>query len=255
MKPVGSASVTWLGHSTALVGFEGARLLVDPFGRRRCRSIGGYHAVLITHAHHDHLNRWTLSTLDKSADLYVPRGAGRYVDDLGFSSLTEVEPGDSLSPGGVDVAAVPTRHGPGRWRESDGTACVGYVMQRDGIAVHHAGDIDMTTSLEVFERIGREFALDATLLPIGGWLPVSYYRKRQDSFDRGVHIDPDTALEIGLVLGARIMIPIHWGTLHLSLGRSRAARRRLARIAEERNASDLVHFLDHGETLTLHPPR
>ena len=90
---VKSASLTWIGHATALVEFDGEKLLIDPFGRRRCGEVGGYRAVLVTHAHTDHLNRWTLSTLDRSAELIVPRGALRFVEDLGFAQVTEVEPG------------------------------------------------------------------------------------------------------------------------------------------------------------------
>jgi len=254
MEVVKSAAVTWIGHATAVVEFDGEKLLVDPFGRRRCRAIEGYRAVLITHAHTDHLNRWTLSTLDRSANLIVPRGAIRFVSDLGFADVAEVEPGSNLSLGGISVSAVPTRHDPGRWSKDDDTACTGYVFQKHGITVHHSGDVDMS-AYDVFEEIGNQFSIDVTMLPIGGWLPVWYYRRRQQSLDRGVHIDPDTALHIAGLLGARTMIPIHWGTLHARLGRPSAPLRRLLAVAEQRDSSDLVHVLGHGETLELHPPK
>ncbi len=254
MEEVKSVAVTWVGHATALVDFAGVRLLVDPFGRRRCRAVEGYHAVLITHAHTDHLNRWTLSTLDRRARLIVPRGALRFVDDLGFADVVEVEPGDRLDLQGIAVSAVPTRHDPGRWSKNGGSTCTGYVFQRDGATVHHSGDIDMSV-YDVFEEIGRQFSIDVTMLPIGGWLPVWYYRRRQRALDRGVHIDPDTALEIAELLGARIMIPIHWGTLHTRLGRPSAPLRRLLEVAAQRDSSELVHVLGHGESLELHPPK
>jgi len=212
--------------------------------------VNGYGAILITHGHVDHLNRWTLSTLDRSARIVVPKGAAGLVDDLGFAAVHEVEPGDQLAVGRLDIAAVATRHDPGRWRKGDGPTCAGFVISRNGVAVHHAGDIDMS-DFSVFDDIGRTYQVDATLLPIGGLLPVWYYRWRRQAIDRGVHIDPDTALGIAQRIGARAMVPVHWGTVHLRLGPPGAPRRRLEKVAAAEGASGLVRILGHGEALSL----
>jgi len=248
---VDSAVITWIGHASALIELGDQGVLVDPLGRRRCRRVEGrYQTILVTHAHVDHLNRWTLSRLDKAAHLMVPRGARHLVDRLGFSRVTEVEPGAQLSVGSLDIVGVPTRHDPGRWRRGDGPSCTGYLVSRAGVTVHHAGDVDMST-YEVFEEIGRVHKIDATLLPIGGMLPVWYYRMRRRALDRGIHIDPDTALHIAERLGARTMVPVHWGTVHLRLGLPSAPRRRLAKLAATGTSTDLVRILGHGESLPL----
>ena len=249
-KMVSAANVTWIGHASALVELGQERVLIDPLGRRRCRELPAYRAILITHAHIDHLNRWTLDKLDRSAALYVPKGAAHLVADLGFASVTEVEPGDQLSVGALDVAGVPTRHDEGRWRKGDGPGCTGYVIGGGGAVVHHAGDVDMST-YDVFEDIGRQYSVDATLLPIGGLLPVWYYRARRSTRDRGVHIDPDTALHIAQRLGASKMIPVHWGTVNLRFGLPSMPRRRLEKVARESGAEHLVSILAHGEQLDL----
>jgi L-ascorbate metabolism protein UlaG (beta-lactamase superfamily) len=246
------ASVIWIGHASALVDIDGHRVLIDPLGRRRCQAVGTYDAVLITHAHVDHLNRWTLKALEKGVPLVVPRGAGPVVADLGFAEVREVEPGDHVTIGGLDIVAVPTRHDHGRWRKGDAPVAAGYVIFKDGVAVHHAGDVDMS-DFAVFEEIGREFRLDATLLPIGGMLPVWYYRMRRGALDRGVHIDPDTALEVAQILGAGRMVPVHWGTVNLRLGPPSAPKRRLTQVAAEAGLDHLVHVLDHGEALAVGP--
>lgn len=244
------AEVTWIGHASALVDIAGTRVLIDPLGRKRCARVGHYDAVLITHSHVDHLNRWTLHKLDKGVPLFVPKGARHIVDDLGFSAVTEVEPGDCKNIGGLDVVAVPTRHESGRWRKGDSPICSGYVIARDGVAVHHAGDVDFST-YDVFDDIGRQFCIDATLLPIGGMLPLWYYQRRRNALDRGVHIDPDAALHIAERLGARCLVPIHWGTLNLRLGSAHAPPRRLVAAAAESGLSERVRVLRHGQSLPV----
>lgn len=223
--------------------------MFDPLLPWRARAAGRVDAILITHSHVDHLNRWSLKAIHRDTHLVVPRGCLDIVKDLGFAKVTEVTAGDQLDIGGLEVHAVPTRHDNGRWRKGDKPECVGYVIARDGRSVHHAGDVDFSDH-SVFDDIGKQFAIDATLLPIGGMLPVWYYRRRRHLLDRGVHIDPDCALDIYERLGARNMVPVHWGTLHLRLGLPSMPRRRLAKVAEERNQAG-VRILAHGERLSL----
>jgi len=206
-------------------------------------------AILVTHSHVDHLNRWSLKAIDRAAHLVVPRGSKHIVTDLGFSKVTEMTAGDQLQIGGLDIQAVATRHDHGRWPQRDVPEFVGYVVAGGGARIHHAGDVDFSDH-KVFDDIGKQFEIDATLLPIGGMMPVWYYRRRKHVLDQGVHIDPDCALDIYERLGAKSMIPIHWGTLHLRLGLPSMPRRRLAKIVGERDAAG-VRILSHGDTLEL----
>ncbi len=246
-----TVQVTWLGHATALVAFGDEKILIDPLGRKRALAVGPYSTILITHSHVDHLNRWTLSKLDKSVKLIVPKGAGPIVANLGFSEVIEAEPGDHIPCGSIDVVAVETRHDNGRWKRSDKPICIGYILQKGGIIVHHAGDVDMST-YDVFDVIGKNHRIDATLLPIGGMLPPWFYRNRRHKLDKGVHICPETALGIAQRLSALNMIPIHWGTVNLRLFHGAAApKRQLLEIASAQEAGELVKVLGHGQALTL----
>jgi L-ascorbate metabolism protein UlaG (beta-lactamase superfamily) len=244
-----SPDVTWLGHATAVAQLGDARILFDPLLRSRARRAGHVDVVLVTHSHVDHLNRWTLKAVDRDTHLVVPRGAGPIVADLGFREVSELDVGDERLIAGVEVTAVGTRHDHGRWRKGDSPVALGYVVRAAGATLHHAGDVDFSDHA-VFDDIGKRHAIDAALLPIGGMMPVWYYRWRRSAADRGIHIDPDCALDIYERLGARALVPIHWGTVNLRLGLPSMPRRRLAKVSAARGV-DGVRILRHGERLDL----
>ena len=241
--------MTWLGHATAVAELGRARVLFDPLLRSRARRAGKVDAVLVTHSHVDHLNRWSLKAVDRDTHLVVPKGARDIVADLGFARVTELQPGDQLDIQGLEVTAVPTRHDHGRWRKGDSPIALGYVVSAGNATLHHAGDVDFSDHA-IFDDIGKRHTIDATLLPIGGMMPVWYYRLKRRALDQGIHIDPDCALEIFERLGARALVPIHWGTVHLRLGLPSMPRRRLAKIATSRDVQG-VQILGHGDRLAL----
>jgi L-ascorbate metabolism protein UlaG (beta-lactamase superfamily) len=245
----GGPTVTWLGHATAVAELGGARVVFDPLLPWRARRAGRVDAVLVTHSHVDHLNRWSLKAIDRDTHVVVPRGARHLVADLGFREVSELTCGGEIEIAGLAITAVPTRHDFGRWRKGGSPEALGYVVAGGGAALHHAGDVDFSDHA-VFDDIGKRHAIDVALLPIGGMLPIWYYRWRRKVFDRGIHIDPDCALDIFERLGARTLVPVHWGTVHV-LGLPGAPRRRLAQVAEQRGKTAAVRVLAHGERLEL----
>ncbi len=243
------ASVTWLGHATAVADLGVGRVVFDPLFRSRARAAGRVDAVLITHSHVDHLNRWSLKAIDRDTHLVVPKGARQIVADLGFAHLSEVSAGDALEINGLTVTAVETRHDQGRWSKGDAPAVLGYVVSGGGLTIHHAGDVDFSDHA-VFDDIGKQHSIDVTMLPIGGMMPLRWYQQRRHLIDKGVHIDPDCALDIYERLGAKALVPIHWGTLNFRLGSSQAPKRRLEQIVTERGVGG-VEILRHGQQLGI----
>jgi L-ascorbate metabolism protein UlaG (beta-lactamase superfamily) len=246
------SAVAYLGHATVLVELDGVRLLTDPLLRRRVThlrrattvepdAVRELDGVLISHAHHDHLDLRSLARLERSVQVVVPKGLGRLVTGKGFESVTEVEEGDEIAFGPVAVRATHAEHGgkrqPGRAR---GPA-LGYVAEGSR-TIYFAGD---TALFDGMDRIASD--LDVALVPIWGWGP---------SLGRGLHLDPRSAAEALRLLRPKIAIPIHWGTYRPLHRGSRAKFLSEPAEAFAREASELapeveVRVLQPGERLPL----
>ena len=213
--------VTWLGHASVLIETGGARLLTDPVLGRRVAHLrrhapltpdpGRLDAILISHLHHDHLDRASLRALDPTAPVIVPRGAGRtrIVRSLG-REVHELDAGDSITVADVRIEAARAVHDGRRLPLADQMPALGFVIQ-GGQRVYFAGDTELFDGMRA---IGAE-PIDVALLPVWGWGP---------RLGPG-HMDPDQAAQAAAMVRPALAVPIHWGTL-LPLG----SRRRLGRL-------------------------
>jgi L-ascorbate metabolism protein UlaG (beta-lactamase superfamily) len=205
-----SIGVRYLGHATVLLDLPGLRIMTDPFLRGRLGplrrhgplprpgAIGPIAFVAISHAHPDHFDPRSLTSISGDPLVIVPRGMGDKVRRLGLRAR-EVVVGEPVAIARHwTITAVPARHW--RWPGSPRAAAVGYLIEgpaRTGI--YFAGDTAPYRAM-------REFAdrVDIALLPVGSWGP---------HLTPG-HLSPRTAAEVARVLGARVAVPIHWGTLY-----------------------------------------
>jgi L-ascorbate metabolism protein UlaG (beta-lactamase superfamily) len=202
----------WLGHATVQLDVGGARLLTDPVLGSRLLHLRRHgstpevprrvDAVLISHVHHDHLDRASLRRLAGSATaIIVPRGAGALVDALGFGAVHEVTAGETVTVGGVPVRAVPAWHPTRRRPRAPLIPALGFVADR----VWFAGDTGPHPDLGALRG-----AVDVALLPVWGWGPT---------LGPG-HLDPTEAAAVVAQVAPAVAIPIHWGTfLPAGLGR------------------------------------
>jgi L-ascorbate metabolism protein UlaG (beta-lactamase superfamily) len=247
-------AVAYLGHATVLMELDGTKLLTDPLLRRRVthlrradnprtEGLDDVDAVLISHAHHDHLHLRSLRLLDRSTRIVVPKGLGRLVKFGRFRFVEEIDEGDLVEIGSLRVRATHAEHSgtrqPGWWWLK--APALGYAIEGSQ-RIYFAGDTDLFEGMA-----GLVPDLDVALLPIWGWGP---------SLGRGLHLDPRKAAEAVALLEPRIAIPIHWGTYRpLHLG---ARAKFLTRPAEDfaREAASLapevdVRVLRPGECLEL----
>lgn len=203
------ARIEYVGHATVLVDLDGVRLLTDPLLRNRVahlrrtgpvstRAQRGIDAVLVSHAHYDHLDLPSLEKLGKKLPVVVPRGLGGLLRKRRFESILEVEVGETFAIGSLQIRAVHADHDGSRGPFGASADPVGYVISGSK-SVYFAGDTDLFDEMD-----GLVPELDVALIPVWGW---------GANVDKGLHLDPERAAEAVRRLRPRIAIPIHWGTL------------------------------------------
>lgn len=248
-KP-GENSITFVGHATVLIHLEGKNILTDPnfsnwiwVVKRRVaagfqqKDLPPLSLILISHAHYDHFDEDTLKKIDKKIPIIVPKGVDKYAKEVGFEKITVLSPWESTEVEGIKITAVPAKHFHGRNPYTDNTTeFQGYIIEAEGKIIYFAGDTGM---FDGFKEIGSRFSIDAALLPISAYDPPSFRRN---------HLSPEDALEAFEMLGARRMIPIHWGSFSLSREPFNEPPVRLTAHLEKMNVDkDKVIFLKNGQ--------
>jgi L-ascorbate metabolism protein UlaG (beta-lactamase superfamily) len=219
MVPPGDTAITFIGHSSFLIQTAGRALLIDPvFATRlillrrqrrpglRVRDLPPIDAVLLTHAHMDHLNRPSLRAIARAMRrrgfpppvAIVPPGVEDLVRSLGFARVVPLAWWEATRLNGIGITATPARHWGARVFHDMHRGYGGYVIEAAGSpAIYHSGD---TAYFGGFAEIGRRLQPEIALLPIGAYFPDSY---------RAVHTSPEEALRAFQDLGASAMIPMH----------------------------------------------
>jgi L-ascorbate metabolism protein UlaG (beta-lactamase superfamily) len=199
--------ITYVGHATVQLEADGARLLTDPVLRPRMahlrrlvpapaiESLDSPDAVLISHAHFDHLDVASLRLL-RPCPVVAPRGCGRVLRTAGFEEVIEMRSGERVQLGGVEVTAARMDHDGRRHPFSLARESLAYLIDGSGRTLF-AGDTGLFAGM-------RELAggIDAALLPVWGWGP---------RLGRG-HMGPADAAHAAALLEPRVAVPIHWGT-------------------------------------------
>jgi len=261
----GELGVTFIGHSSFLLQIGGRNLLVDPvFATRlvvlrrqrragvRTAELPPIDAVLLTHAHMDHMNLPTLRRVVRAGlrnkagrlggaapAVVVPRGCEDLVAALGFSQVIAMEWWEQREVAGLKVTMTPCKHWGARMFRDTHRGYGGYVIEGAGHSVYHSGD---TAYFAGFREVGERLKPEVALLPIGAYFPDTY---------RSVHTSPEEALRGFLDCGAKWMVPMHFGTFRLGREPMEEPPVRLMAEARRLGVEERVRILAEGETIRL----
>jgi L-ascorbate metabolism protein UlaG (beta-lactamase superfamily) len=251
----GQLGVTFIGHASFFLQVGAASIVIDPifapwlFLLKRLRRPGLHiqdlpplDAVLVTHAHFDHLHRPSLRALARHSRarsgaapvLIVPEHVSDLVFDLGFRRVVELPWWEEMMVRGTRITATPAKHWGARVIRDMHRGYGGYCFAAGGHSIYHSGD---TAYFDGFAEIGRRLDPEVALMPIGAYYP--------DSF-RAVHASPEDALRGFVEMGARHMIPMHYGTFKLSQEPVEEPVQRLLAGARRLGVSEKVHVLEEG---------
>jgi L-ascorbate metabolism protein UlaG (beta-lactamase superfamily) len=201
--------ITYVGHSTVLIEQAGVRMLTDPllragvaYVRRRValpdlEQLRDLDALLISHAHHDHLDVASLRKLGHRGPVIAPHGCSSILSRAGYSDVTELGAGERSSVGPIAVEATGARHDGRRLPFTQDIPALGFLLEGP-TRIYFAGDTDLFDGMEALA--GR---VDVALLPIWGWGP---------RLPEG-HLNPETAAQAVQRIRPKVAIPVHWGTL------------------------------------------
>lgn len=216
---VDTVQVWMVGHATMLINFYGTTILTDPvfgnwlpFPRRitgpglQINQLPKIDIILLSHAHWDHFHVPSLRKLaHEETTLLISKQCSDLVSGLHFKEVVELSAGDVYTQSDISVTTYQPYHWGQRlpWEKLK-RGYNAYVIEKNGKAVFFCGD---SGAGPVFKEVGERHAIDIALLPIGAYEP--------DSF-RAVHMNPEDAVRAQTELGARDMIPFHFGTFRLS---------------------------------------
>ncbi len=211
----------WLGHASVWMRVGETTVAIDPvlgdipmYRRHTPLPVPReqLHAdlILITHAHYDHFDKPSvLEMLKRNPETIIiaPLGFWRYMKGrIARERCFELEWWESVMAGGLFITLTPARHWSKRTPfDTNKALWGGYIIQNGNHTVFHSGD---TAYGEHFEEIAERFEIDEAFLPIGAYRPEAIMKHN--------HLNPPEAIRAFHDLGAKTLIPIHYGTFRLS---------------------------------------
>jgi len=227
-KSSNEPTITWFGHSAAMLKLDGKTLLLDPMlgrapspfpfaGKGRYsgkppidpEQLTSIDAIILSHDHYDHLDYGTIMKLkNKTKRFIVPLGVAAHLIKWGISpsNIEEHDWWDEFNYEGIRLACTPARHFSGRsLTDRNATLWCSWVIRGKETNIFFSGDSGYGPH---FKEIGDKYGpFDLTMMECG------QYNERWAS----IHMTPEQTVEAHVDVRGEVLIPIHWGAFTLSL--------------------------------------
>ena len=258
-------TVTWVNHSTFIIGAEGTNVLTDPIWSDRCspvqwagpkrrhppgiafEDLPRIDHVFISHSHYDHLDIETVKAIGNGPTWWVPLRLGDWFNEQGITNVVELDWWDTRTVNGqngekIHITSVPVQHFSGRTPfDRNLTLWTGWVVRVGERQFYFAGDTGYN-KFDFREARKRLGPMDLALIPIGAYNPRW--------FMKSVHVNPKEAVRIHEDLDARLSIGMHWKTFKLTDEPSREPPYALHLALKERGISaDRFRVLEPGQRI------
>ncbi len=218
--------IVWLGHSSFFIRLDGATVLIDPvFGdlsfliKRYVKfpldpnKLKNLDYILVSHDHRDHMDEPSIKALAKN------NPNARYLTGLGNEGLLKDFTKSQLiqsagwfqkfdtSNSPLEIFYLPSRHWGRRLLTDTNIRLWGAFIVRSGNkTIYFSGD---TGYAGHFKQTSKLFPdITHAIIGIGAYKP--------EWFMGGNHISPTDAIKGFHELGAKHLIPMHYGTFDLS---------------------------------------
>ena len=217
--------LVWLGHASFFLRLNGVHILIDPVFNsisilhKRYSSIPfaikdlpQMDYVLLSHNHRDHLSKKTLQQIKRSfPQVQVKTGLAMSSLISSLSGLKHIEEAGwyqwyTVNHHQLKIAFLPSQHWSKRGLFDYNDHLWGaFLIQCNGKTIYFSGD---TGYNEHLKEVGELFQIDYALIGIGAYQPEWFMHVN--------HISPNDALKAATEMGAKVFIPMHFGTFDLS---------------------------------------
>ena len=221
--PADADFIAWIGHTTFLIRTGGEYWLTDPMFSDRAllpkrrtapalslsemNALKGRLNIVVTHNHYDHFDKASIEALPEDARVFVPLGLGASVAAAGKSHVAEMDWWQTLDFGnGTTLVCLPAQHWSRRiWQGTNETLWASFLLITPNATIYIGGDSGYFMG---YREFGKKFpGIDYALISVGAYQPRWFMHY--------AHLDVREALQAVEDMGARYLIPAHWGAFQL----------------------------------------
>jgi len=186
----GPAGITFIGHGTLMISFQGKIIHIDPYGKLAdYTKLPKADLILVTHEHGDHLDSKAIDMVKKSGSLILY--TGKCVTQ--YPGGTVLKNGDTRTFENIRIEAVPAYN---IVNKRDATNVFhpkgegnGYILTLGDKRIYIAGDTENTPEMKTLKNI------DVAFLPMN--LPYT--------------MTPEMVADAAKAFKPRVLYPYHYG--------------------------------------------